>query len=112
MVVSTCGFITSYPTDDKIETCQHITISNEHDWYSSKHIFNIPPMKEEQSRNVFNLRSINKMGSQTPCAPPVTYIQDDMVIHEFNRCMFNVSVRLSQYLIVNRLIGKIRVSMT
>ena len=32
MVGSICGFITWYPIDDEIETCQHITISNEHNW--------------------------------------------------------------------------------
>ena len=44
MVVSTCGFITRYRTDDRIETCRHITISNEHNWYPSKHIFKIYSM--------------------------------------------------------------------
>ena len=76
MVGSTCGFITQYPTDDKIETCQHITISNEHNWDPSKHIFMISSMEEEKRSNTFNLRSINKVRIQTPCDPPVTYIQD------------------------------------
>ena len=38
MVGSTCGFITRYLTDDDIETCQQITISDEHNWDLSKHI--------------------------------------------------------------------------
>ena len=46
MVVSTRGFITRYPTYDKIETCQHITISNEHNWDPSKHIFKIYSIEE------------------------------------------------------------------
>ena len=85
-----CGFITWYPTDGKIETCWHITISNEHDWDPSKHVFKIYPMEEEQRSNMFNPRSINKVSSQTPCAPPITYIQDDMAIHDFDRAMVKV----------------------
>ena len=107
MVVSTCGFITRYPIDEKIETCRHITISNEQDWDPSKHIFKISSMEEEQRSNLFNLRSINQERSQTPCAPPVTYIKDDIVIHDFDRAMVNVSIELSQYLMVDRLIGNI-----
>ena len=36
MVGSTCRNITHYPTDDEIETCQHITVSDEHNWDPSK----------------------------------------------------------------------------
>ena len=61
---------------------------------------------------MLNLRLINKVRSQTPCAPPVTYIQDYMSIHEFYRAMVNVSIWLAQHLMVDRLIGNIRVSMT
>ena len=32
MVESTCGFITWYPTYEKIETCRHNTVSDEHNW--------------------------------------------------------------------------------
>ena len=56
MVGSTYGFITSYPTDEDIETFRHITISNKNDWDTSKHVFKISSMEEEQRSNVFNLR--------------------------------------------------------
>ena len=59
-----------------------------------------------------NLRLINKVRSQTPCDPPVTYIQDDMDIHDFYRAMVNLSIGLAQDLIMDSLIGNIRVSMT
>ena len=108
----TSGFITRYSTDDEIETCQHINISNEHYWGPSKHIFNLPSKQEEKRSNVFRLRSINQVRIQTPCAPPVTYIQDDMAIHDFDRVMVNISVGLSRDLMVDRIIGNIRVSMT
>ena len=68
-------------------------------------------MEEEQRRNVFNPRYINKVRFQTPCAPPVTYIQDDMDIHDFDREMVNVSIRVAQDIMVDRLLNNIRVSM-
>ena len=56
--------------------------------------------------------SINKVRSQTPCAPLVTCIQDDMAILDFDRAMVIVSFVLAQNLMVESLIGNIRVSMT
>ena len=61
---------------------------------------------------MFNLRLINQVRSQTPCAPPVTYIQDDMATNDFDRGMVNVSIELAQDLIVDRVIWNIKVSMT
>ena len=69
-------------------------------------------MKREQRNNTFKLRPINKVRSQTPCGPLVTHIQNDMAILESNRAMVNVSTRLSEDLVVCRLIGNTRVSMT
>ena len=69
-------------------------------------------MEEEQRSNVFNLRSTNQVRIQTPCDPPVTYIQYGMVIHDFNTEMVNVSIGLDQDLMVDRLKGNTRVSMT
>ena len=69
-------------------------------------------MAEEQKSNVFNIRTINEVRSQTPCAPPVTYIQDDIDIHDFDRAMVNVSIVLVQDPMVERLIKSIRVSTT
>ena len=69
-------------------------------------------MKREQRNNTFKLRPINKVRSQTPYGPLVTHIQNDMAILESNRAMVNVSTRLSEDLVVCRLIGNTRVSMT
>ena len=69
-------------------------------------------MEEEQRRNFFKLKSINQVRIQTSCDPPVTYIQGDMTIHEFDRAMMNISIGLSQDLFVERLKGDIWVSMT
>ena len=112
MVGSKCGFITRYTTDDEIETCRHITISNEHDWDPSKDIFKILSTEEEKRSNIFNLSSTNQVRSKTPYAPPVTYIQDKMAIHDFDRAMLYVSIGLAHYLMVGRLIWIIRVFMT
>ena len=69
-------------------------------------------MDEEQRSNVFNVRSINQVRIQTPYAPHVAHIQDNMDIHDFGRTMVNISIRLAQDLMVDRLIGNIRVCMT
>ena len=69
-------------------------------------------MEEDQESNVSNLRSINKVRSQTPCDTPVKYIQDDMAIHDFDRAMVNFSTWLAQDLIMYRLIGNRRFPMT
>ena len=55
---------------------------------------------------MFNLRLIHQVMSQTPCAPPVTGIQDDVSTHDFDRVMANVSIRLDQDSMVDRIIGK------
>ena len=69
-------------------------------------------MEEEQRSNMFNLRLINKMRSQTPCATPITYTQDEMIIHDFDRAMVNVSIWLAQDLMVDRIIWNIGFFMT
>ena len=61
---------------------------------------------------MFNLSSINQVRSQKPCDTPVTYIQYDMAIHDFNRAIVNVSMGLAHYLMVYRLIGNKRFSIT
>ena len=108
MVGFTCGLIYWYSTDDNIETCRHITVSDEQNWDPSKQIFNISSMVEDQRRIVFNLRLINQVRSRTPCAPPVICIHDDMGIHDLYRSMVNVSIGLSQDIMLDRLIGNIK----
>ena len=108
MVGFTCGFISRYSTDDNIETCRHITVSDEQNWYPSKQIFNISSMVEDQRRNVFNIRLINQVRSRTPCAPPVTCIHDEMGIHDLYRSIVNFSIGLSQDIMLDRLIGNIQ----
>ena len=60
---------------------------------------------------MFNLRLINEARIQKPCDPPVTYIQDDMAVHDLDRAMVNVSIELAQDILVDRLIENVRVSM-
>ena len=67
-------------------------------------------MYYEQRSNMLNFSSINQLRSQTPCALHVTNIQYDMDILDLDIEMVNVSIRLSQYCTVGRLIGNIRVS--
>ena len=57
-------------------------------------------MEGVQRINVINLRVINQVMSQTSCAPPVTYIQDYMAIHDFDIVIVNVSIGLAYDLMV------------
>ena len=52
------------------------------------------------------------MSIKTPYAPPITHIQYDISIHDFNIAMVNVSVGLAHDIIVDRLISNMRVYMT
>ena len=63
-------------------------------------------MEDDQSIKVFNLRLINQVRIQTPCAPPFTYIYDDMAIRDFDGAMVDVSIRLDHDLMLDRLIRK------
>ena len=63
-------------------------------------------MEEELRINIFNLKFINQVRSQ-----PVACIQDNMAIHDFGIAMVNVSIGLAQDIMMERLIGNIRVSM-
>ena len=65
--------------------------------------------EKDERRNMFNLRLINQVRSQTHCDPLVTYIQNDMAIHDFDRVMVNVSIGLAHHLMVERIIGNISV---
>ena len=61
---------------------------------------------------MLKLSSINQARIQKSCDPSVTYIQDDMAIHNFDRVVVNVSIGLDQYLMGESIIVNIRVSMT
>ena len=69
-------------------------------------------MEEDQYRNVFKFSLINQVRIQTPCDPPVTCIQDYMTIHDFNIAMVSGSIGLFHYVVVDRIIGNLIVSMT
>ena len=57
-------------------------------------------------------RYINTVESRVPCTPPTIQFRDDSVIHDFDRSMENVSIGLSQDLMVDRLISKVRFKRT
>ena len=61
---------------------------------------------------MFNLRLINQVRIHATRDPPVTYIQDYMAIHDFDRAMFNVSTGLDHDIMVDRLIENIMTFMT
>ena len=69
-------------------------------------------MEEEYKTSSNFHQCINIVDSKVPCAPPRIQCRDDSGIHEFDRSMENISVVLAQYLMVDRLISKVRVKIT
>ena len=57
-------------------------------------------------------RYINIVENRVPCAPTTINCRDDSGIHEFDIAMANVSIGLSQDLMVDILIIKVRVKRT
>ena len=109
---STCGIVTHPTTDDDLHEYQSILLSDEFDWYLSNNLFKISSMEEEYMTSSNFHRYINIVESRVPCAPPTIHCMDDLVIHEFDREMANVSIGLAQDLMVDRLISNIRVKRT
>ena len=108
---STCGFLTNYPTDDDLENCRHIIMSDEENWDPSMTHFNISSMQAEMLDNI-SWRSISLAQSYVPAAPPITKIQDDIAIHEFDWTLASVSTGLIPELLVESIICKVRTRMT
>ena len=68
---------------------------------------------EKDYRTSSNLhRYINIVESIVPYSPPKIQCRDDLGIHEFDIAMANVSIEMSQDLMVDRLIIKVRVKRT
>ena len=66
MTGSTCGFITRYPTDEELESCRHITLSDEHDWDPSKDHFQVSSMQAKQFTTNLSSRSICTVSGHAP----------------------------------------------
>ena len=66
-------------------------------------------MEEEYRTSSKFHRYINSVESRVPRAPPTIQCIYDSVIHEFDRSMENVSIRLAQDFMVDILIRKFRV---
>ena len=61
MFGSTCGFISRYPTDDEMNTCKHITMSDEQYWDPSRNHFNVSVMQAERNTGIMLSRHIYSM---------------------------------------------------
>ena len=109
---SSCTFLSRYPTDDEIQTCRRIELSDEFKWDPSKKIFQISSMEEENMPRKLNSRSINLVQGNTPSSPPTVEIQDDIPVHEFDRAMAEISLGLPENIIRSRLISQIQVEKT
>ena len=108
---STCGFLTNYPTDDDLENCRHIIMSDEENWDPSTTHFQVSSMQAEMHYNI-SLRSIYLAQSDVPAAPPVTQIRDDIALHEFDRTLASISTGLIPELIAENIICKVKTRKT
>ena len=104
--------VTHPPTDDEIHECQKILISYEFDWYPSKNLFEMSSMEVEYRKSSNFHRYINIVESRVPYAPPNIQFRDDLGIHELDRAMENVYIELTQQLMVDIWIMKVRVKRT
>ena len=78
-----------------------------------EYIFSVFSMEAEYVyNNSLNTRSINMVQSNTPYSPPISELENDTKIHEFDRAMANLSLGLPENLIPARLIGQVQVGMT
>ena len=109
---STCGIVPHPPTDVKLHECQNILPSDEFDWGPSKNLFEISSMEEEYRTSSNFHRCINNVERRVPCTPQTIQCIDDSGIHEFGREIANVSIGLSHYLMMGRLISKVRIKRT
>ena len=107
MVGSTCGTITRCPTDEELENCTKVYLSDEEDWDPSKE--NIFPDKSNKRLNAAlagrSICDITLNGRSTK-----TVIRDDMFVNEFDRAMIDTNPSLSQGAMAERLINNVNVT--
>ena len=104
---SACGFLTQYPTDHNLANCRHIVMSDEENWDPSMTHFNVSSMQAEKQDNI-SWRSISVAQSHVPAAPPITQIQDDVAIHEFDRTLASISTGLIPELLAESITCKVK----
>ena len=84
---------------------------DEENWNPSMTHFNVSSMQAEVQDNI-SWRSISVAQSYVPAAPPITQIQDDIAIHEFDRTLASISPGLIPELLVESIICKVKTRMT
>ena len=112
MVLSNYGVITRPPTDDDLHEYQCILLSDGFYWYPSNNLFDISSMEEEY-KTISNVHRFANIFVGIITSTPLT-IQciDESGIHEFDRVISNVSIGLSQYLVVDIFVSNFRVRRT
>ena len=97
MTGSTCGFLSRCPTDEELEECRYILLSDEEVWDPSQDVFHICAMEEEQHGNFNMSRSIRQI-SMHPSLPPITETRTDVHFGEFDRLISSVNLNLTNHL--------------
>ena len=105
---STCGIIMRLPTYDDIHEYQHILLSDEFDWNPLNNLFEIYSMEDEYRKSSNFHRSINIVESIIPSALPNINCRYESGILDLDREIAKFSIRITQDLIVDRLIINVR----
>ena len=108
---TTCGFLSRYPTDDDLQNCRHISMSDEENWDPSTVHFNVSLMQAEIQDNISS-RLIHLVQSTVPTAPPVTRVADDSAIHEYDINLASVSTSLVPDSLIKNIICNVKTRQT
>ena len=106
MAGSICGLITRYPTNDEMENCRHIELSNPHHWDPSTNLFQISLMRAEM---IHDERSICQLEGISVGSSPITAIIDDEPIHEYDWAMASISLGLHQDILAKQIVSNVKV---
>lgn len=87
MIGSTCTFDTRCPTEDEMQHCRHIFLSDQDSWDPSTEIFNISMLEKEYEYNKFRyVADVSNM------LPPTVEFNDDNFIRDSDKCISSLGV--------------------
>ena len=86
-------------------------MSDEENWDPSMIHFNVSSMQAGVQDNI-SWRSISVAQSYVPAAPPITQIQDDIAIQEFDRTLASISTGLIPELLAKSISCEVKTRMT
>ena len=99
MVGTTCGVVTRCPTQEEMDSCRQVLMSDEDQWDPTRRIFTMSNIKDV--RGDITERTIQQVVNTL--GQPRANILDDVVVHDYDRINIEMSVGLTQSIMPNRL---------